>query len=158
MWSQLSDRPDVERLRRYVETALEKRGEEIEFIVLFGSMARGNWSRGSDYDLLIGLRIDDGKRFLDRIYDYQQIAPGPIEPFVYARSEWEQMWRDLHLTLLEAADHGIALFDRGDWSRLRGEFEQLLAVGAVERRPGGWRRCPERPAAPIAPSSPTDAR
>ena len=146
MWEQLSDRPDIDRLRRYVEAALTQRGEEIEFIVLYGSMARGNWSLGSDFDLLIGLRIDDGKRFMDRVYDYEQIAPGPIEPFVYSRSEWERMWRDLHLTYLEAADHGISLFDRGAWARIREEFARYLAAGVVERRKGGWQRYPERAA------------
>src|SRR5438874_11598713 len=76
LWEALSDRPDIGRLRHYVEMALAARGEEIEFIVLYGSMARGNWSIGSDFDLLIGLRIDDGKRFLDRVYEYEQLAPG----------------------------------------------------------------------------------
>jgi predicted nucleotidyltransferase len=143
-WNQLSDRPDIDRFRGYIETLLQQRGDEIEFVVLFGSMARGNWSRGSDYDLLIGLRTDDGKRFLDRVYEYERLAPGPIEPFVYSWSEWQSMWNDLHLTLLEAADHGIPLYDRGAWSPLREEFRQLLASGAVERRPGGWQRYPER--------------
>ncbi len=144
MWEQLSDRPDIDRLRCYVDAALAQRGEEIEFIVLYGSMARGNWSTGSDFDLLIGLRLDDGKRFLDRVYEYEQIAPGPIEPFVYSRSEWERMWQDLHLTFLEAADYGIPLFDRGAWSRIRDASHRYLAAGVVERRPGGWQRYPER--------------
>jgi predicted nucleotidyltransferase len=144
LWGQLSDRPDIGRLRAYVEAALAQRGEEIEFIVLYGSMARGNWSRDSDFDLLIGLRGEDGKRFLDRIYEFEQIAPGAVEPFPYSRREWEQMWRAFHLTFLEAADYGIALFDRGEWARIRREFEQYLRDGVVERRPGGWQRYPER--------------
>jgi hypothetical protein len=127
-----------------VDAALAQRGEEIEFIVLYGSMARGDWSIGSDFDLLIGLRIDDGKRFLDRVYEYEQIAPGPIEPFVYSRSEWEGMWDRLHLTLLEAADYGIPLFDRGAWAGIRDQFARYLAAGVIERRPGGWQRYPER--------------
>jgi predicted nucleotidyltransferase len=144
LWEQLSDRPDIDRLRHYVETALAQRGDEIEFIVLFGSTARGNWSTGSDFDLLIGLRVEDNQRFLDRIYEYEQIAPGPIEPFVYSRSEWQHMWQELHLTFLEAADYGMALFDRGSWACIRTEFCHHLKEGVVERRPGGWQRYPER--------------
>jgi predicted nucleotidyltransferase len=144
LWELLSDRPDIDRLRHYVETALAQRGEEIEFIVLYGSMARGNWSRGSDFDLLIGLRGEDGQRFLDRVYEFEQIAPGPIEPFVYSRNEWERMWQQFHLTFLEAADYGIPLFDRGAWARIRQEFQRYLAAAVVERRPGGWQRFPER--------------
>lgn len=144
MWDQLSDRPDIDRLRRYVEAVLAQRGEEIEFIVLYGSMARGNWSPGSDFDLLVGLRVDDGNRFLDRIYAYERVASGPVEPLVYSRSEWANMWKGLHLTFLEAADHGVPLFDRGAWACIRDEFAQHLATGVVERRPGGWQRHPER--------------
>ena len=144
LWQQLSDRPDIDRLRRYIETALDQRGDEIEFIVLYGSMARGNWSRGSDFDLLIGLRIDDGKRFLDRVFDYEQILPGRVEPFVYSRSEWQQMWQGLHYTFLEAADHGIPLFDRGAWAGIRAQFSHHLAAGVIEPRHPGWQRHPER--------------
>jgi hypothetical protein len=48
------------------------------------------------------------------------------------------------LTVLEAADHGIPLFDRGAWARIREEFHGYLDSGVVERRPGGWQRFPER--------------
>jgi predicted nucleotidyltransferase len=144
LWPQLSDRPDIDRFRRYIDSVLVQKRDEIEFVVLFGSMARGNWSLGSDYDLLIGLRIDDGQRFLDRIYEYERIASAPVEPFVYSRSEWQQMWSDLHLTFLEAADYGISLFDRGSWARIREEFARHVAAGVVERRLGGWQRYPER--------------
>jgi predicted nucleotidyltransferase len=144
LWEQLSDRPDIERFRHYIEAVLAQRSEEIEFIVLYGSMARGNWSRGSDFDLLIGLRGEDGKRFLDRISEYDRIAPGPIEPFVYSEHEWQSMWQDFHLTFLEAADYGIPLFDRGAWAQIRGDFARYLRTAVIERRPGGWQRYPER--------------
>jgi predicted nucleotidyltransferase len=144
LWEQLSDRPDIERFRQYIETVLAERGEEIEFMVLYGSMARGNWSRGSDFDLLIGLRGEDGKRFLDRIYEYERIAAGPVEPFVYSKHEWQAMWQGFHLTLLEAADYGICLFDRGAWAQIRREFAHHLQTAIIERRPGGWQRYPER--------------
>jgi hypothetical protein len=144
LWERLSDRPDIDRLRRYVDAVLDQRGDEIEFIVLYGSMARGNWSRGSDFDLLIGLRGEDGLRFLDRLFLFEQIAPGPIEPFVYSRHEWEQMWQGMHLTFLEAADHGVPLYDHGAWSGIREQFARYLETGVVERRPGGWQLYPER--------------
>ena len=54
------------------------------------------------------------------------------------------MWRDLHMTYLEAADHGIPLFDRGSWAGIRDEFARFLSSGVIERRMGGWQRYPER--------------
>ena len=59
MLNALSDRPEIDRLWRFLERLLATRSEDVEFVVLFGSMARGNWSRGSDYDVLVGLRIAD---------------------------------------------------------------------------------------------------
>jgi hypothetical protein len=46
-------------------------------------MARGDWSRGSDYDVLIGLCGDDEQRLLDRMAEFapsggvavQHVAP-----------------------------------------------------------------------------------
>ncbi len=49
----LSNRPHVEKLWEFVDRVLKQKGDEIEFSVLYGSMAKGNWSVGSDYDMLI---------------------------------------------------------------------------------------------------------
>ena len=81
----LSNRPHVEKLWEFVDRVLKQKGDEIEFIVLYGSMAKGNWSVGSDYDILIGLCIDDGKRFLDRLYEYSLFTSGPIDIFAYSQ-------------------------------------------------------------------------
>ena len=66
MLQALSDRPEAEKFAAFLDALLAQRSAELEFIVLFGSMARGDWSRGSDYDVLIGLCGEDGKRLLDR--------------------------------------------------------------------------------------------
>jgi predicted nucleotidyltransferase len=144
LWLPLSDRPRVSELRSYVERVLAAKGEEIEFMVLYGSMARGNWDRHSDFDLLIGLRGEDDKRFIDRLREFDEFDPGPVESFVYSRSEWEQMWRQLHLTLLECADYGIPLFDRGGWAKIQAEFAGYVRDQVVEKLRGGWRKFPER--------------
>ena len=135
----LSDRPQVDKLWEFVDRVLNKKGPEIEFIVLYGSMAKGNWSVGSDYDLLIGLCIDDGKRFLDRLYDYSMLTFAPIDIFVYSRSELDLMFKNFHLTLLESLNHGVVLFDRGRWSEMRVQFKQWKESGVIEQIPLGWR-------------------
>ena len=134
----LSNRPHVERLWEFVDQVLKQKGDEIEFIVLYGSMAKGNWSVGSDYDILIGLCVDDGKRFLDRLYEYSLLTTGPIDIFAYSKSELDLMFKNFHLTLLESLNHGIVLFDRGRWMEMREQFEEWKALGVIEQISVGW--------------------
>lgn len=126
-------------LKRFVERVLKERGEEVAFIVLFGSRARGDWSEDSDYDVLIGLKVDDGKRLPDRIYEFSLLAQGPIEPFVYSKSEIERMKKGFHFTLLEALADGIVLYDDRTFGRMREEFKGWLERGLLVRTKGGWR-------------------
>ncbi|NOX54780.1 MAG: nucleotidyltransferase domain-containing protein [Planctomycetes bacterium] len=125
--SELSSRPDFEQFVLYLDRLLTKYADQIAFVVLFGSMARGNWSRGSDYDLLIGLDKDDGKRLIDRTMEFSADAERlalDVQPFVYCRSEWELMFQEAHPLLLEVLEHGMSLWDRGDYARLKSVFEQ----------------------------------
>ncbi|GBD08187.1 hypothetical protein HRbin22_00420 [Candidatus Thermoflexus japonica] len=76
MWNLPSGLPDQERFERTVQRLLQERGEEIEFLVLFGSIARGDCSWRSDDDLLLGLREADGLRLIDRILHFTPLTPG----------------------------------------------------------------------------------
>ena len=135
----LPDRPEVENLERFLERLLDTRGEELEFVVLFGSMAKGNWSRGSDYDVLIGLRGEDGKRLIDRIYEISLLVEGNIEVFPYNRAAWQRMFTGFHTLLLEAFEHGVVLFDRGAFAAMREVFRRWRAEGVVTPSGFGWK-------------------
>ena len=142
MLSALSDRPEIDRLCAFLERLLEARSEDVEFVVLFGSMARGNWSRGSDYDVLVGLRAEDGRRLTDRIGDFESLVDGNIQVFPYDRPSWERMFRSFHPLLLEALDHGVILFDRGRFAAMREAFAEWRAAGVVRRSAFGWNIAP----------------
>ncbi|MGQ9623720.1 MAG: hypothetical protein ACUVTO_09935 [Candidatus Caldatribacteriaceae bacterium] len=58
-------------------------------------MARGDWPVGSDYDVLIGLSYDDGKRFINRLEDFSPWE-GNIEVFPYSLCEWQRMFTECH--------------------------------------------------------------
>lgn len=135
----LSNRPRFEDFRRSVERIIAERGDEIAFMVLFGSMAKGTWMPYSDYDLLIGLNHDDGKRFIDRIGEFQLLLHTDADVFPYSRSEWQKMFRDFHLLLLEALDRGIVLVDDGSFVQMRAQFEGWLRDGVIQRRERGWK-------------------
>ena len=135
----LSDCPEVERLERFLERLLRERHEELEFVVLFGSMARGDWSVGSDYDLLIGLRYNDGKRLLDRIAEFEVLTEGNIEVFPYGCGEWSRMFEGFHPLCLEALEHGKVLFDRGAFAEMREVFNRWRSRGQVVPWRSGWK-------------------
>lgn len=130
--------PEAEPLRRYVDRVLQERAEEVEFLVLFGSRARGDWTRDSDFDVLVGLRGDDGRRWVDRLAEWEA-REGPVDVFPYARSEWERMFQDRHLLLLDALEHGVVLWDRGSFERMRATFRQWREAGRVVPWRSGWR-------------------
>ena len=144
MLEQFLDRPNIECLRDFVNQVLAEKGDEIEFIVLYGSMAKGNWSLDSDYDVLIGLQIDDNKKFIDRLYDYSLMSRGPIEAFVYSKSEIQLMFDTFHLTLLEALNDGIVIYDRGRWANMKKQFALMLDKKVIEQVEYGWRIFEER--------------
>lgn len=139
MLKALSHLPEVEKLERFLLRLLEKRGAEIEFVILFGSMAKGNWSASSDYDLLIGLRGEDGQRLIERLGEFLSYAEGDLQPFPYSRSEWERMFREYHPLLLEALEHGVVLHDLGAFARMKETFREWRESGRVCPWRSGWK-------------------
>lgn len=139
MLETLSDRPGIERLREFVRELVARYGDRVAFVVLFGSMARGDWSAGSDYDVLVGLEGQEGKRFDERFEEIGRFAPPGIEPFVYTPPECRRMLEEGHLTLFGALSDGIVLRDQGEWSRLTADFRRRVEEGRIVREDRGWR-------------------
>lgn len=131
--------PDMDALNRFVDQLLAERGADLEFIVLFGSRARGDWSPGSDYDLLIGLCVEDERRLLDRMAAFSPRQLFDVEAFPYSRSEWRQMFEQYHPLLLEAMEDGVILWDRGSFAAMREQFHDYKREGPVEPWRNGWK-------------------
>ncbi|MBI3456100.1 MAG: nucleotidyltransferase domain-containing protein [Candidatus Rokubacteria bacterium] len=138
MLRDLRDRPDVDKLERFLADLLERRGETLAFVVLFGSMARGDWSLGSDYDVFVGLAGEDRKRLIDRMAEFAA-SGGNIEVFPYSRSEWQHMFEDFHPLMLETLEHGVVLWDGGEFARMRGVFRRWRESGRVVPWRSGWK-------------------
>ena len=106
------DRPAVlEATRKAVQNLAENK-PEIQRVVLFGSMARGDAVPGSDVDLLIV--VSKSRRpFLDRISWYRPAGiPIGVDVFAYTERELKHMQREGNPFLKSATDEGIVLFDR----------------------------------------------
>lgn len=85
---------------------------EIERVVLFGSLARGDAVPGSDADLLIILGKSD-LPFLERIPRYMPSGAGiGVDVFPYTREEFELMLKEGNRLVKSALAEGIDLFPR----------------------------------------------
>ena len=87
-----------------------KRDFDAERVILFGSRARGDWLRESDYDFVIVSRRFAGVHFFDRavpIYQYWHTWPG-VELLCYTPEEYERKRSEIGV-VREAAREGIEL-------------------------------------------------
>lgn len=139
MLKALSDDPEREQLERVLGHLSKQRGSDIEFVVLFGSRARGDWSLGSDFDLLLGLKGNDGQRLVDRIGEFSPPIPANVDLFPYSRAEWQRMFADRHPLLLEALEHGVVLRDDGAFAAMQKTFREWRRTGHVMPWRMGWK-------------------
>jgi len=70
---------------------------------------------------------------------FMRFVQTDMDVFPYSKTEWQKMFEDYHLLLLEAMDKGIVLWDDGSFARLRERFLQLQREGILQRRERGWR-------------------
>ncbi len=140
-WSlqkKLRDLPRYSSLENYVKTLMKEKGDRVESIVLFGSMAKGNYTKFSDYDLLI-IVSRESLSFKDRLYEYSLYSDGWVEPFTYTKEEVEKMFREFNPLILDALKDGIIIYDKtGFWKDLKKKFNKLLSSGTITPKKNGW--------------------
>lgn len=133
----LLEHPEKAALEKFLRRLFAERGDQIAFVVLFGSTAKGTWTVRSDVDVFVGLSVDDGKRLIDRMAEFAAWE-GNIEVFPYARSEWERMVAQKHPLLLAVLEDGVVLFDDGTFAALRRLYREWRDQGLVAPTPWGW--------------------
>ena len=125
-------------LEAYLARLWREHSNDLEFVALFGSRARGDAFEDSDYDLRVGLRAEDGLRFTDRVAVFMDTESGRVQVFPYPLSELTRMEEDSNALLLEALSVGVPLFDRGAWSAIKARFDRRRADGRLVRHSWGW--------------------
>jgi len=133
----LQELPRFDSLKKFLDAILEQRGDRILSIVLFGSMAKGNYTKYSDYDLLIVVSHEE-LNFKDRIYEYSLPSDGWVEPLVYTSEETRSMLEGLHPLILDSLKDGILIYDKGFWKHLKAKFDKFLENGVITPKEGGW--------------------
>ena len=89
---------------------------ELQRVVLFGSLARGDYGLYSGADLLLVLGNSRFARYFDRIPEFVDDflpAPVPVELFPYTTEELDRMVRDENLFITQMLREGQVLAERG---------------------------------------------
>lgn len=93
-------------LKKYTDTVIELSNKRIQLVILFGSVARGEWAKGSDIDILAV--VPDKEEDAIGILNKAKTDAGPLleirpistttKKFIYgfrARSEfYDNLWKD----------------------------------------------------------------
>ena len=118
------DRPAVLEATRKAVNELAENQPEIQKVILFGSMARGDAVPGSDVDLLVVVTESD-RSFLDRIARYRPSGiPVGVDVFPYTQQEFDKMLEEGNGFIRQALAEGMLLFDRAG----RGSFNKTSPV------------------------------
>lgn len=108
---------NVYKNRKCIINDLKKRAKEIkkktkvQEVILFGSMARGDYGLYSDADIILILEKSEKKRYFDRIpefIDFFLTSPIHVDIFPYTIAEIERM-KDNNPFIKRALAEGIKL-------------------------------------------------
>lgn len=138
MLEKLQKLPHYESLKNYIEAIIKAKSDRIASLILFGSMTKGNYTKYSDFDLLVVVSKEE-KSFVDRFYEYSLYSDGWVEPFVYLMKEIDYMFKSYNPFILDVLKDGIIIYDKGFWKGSKTKFEKLLKQGLIIPRENGWK-------------------
>ena len=104
-------------------------GDQIDSIVLYGSVARGKAKRDSDIDVLVidpnpGLTREKISEICSD-FSYERDYTFFISLAHFSRDEFHKLWQMGSPFIKEVVKEGLVLYDNGTFSRVR---EQALAA------------------------------
>jgi len=112
---------------------------EPKCIILYGSLARGDFNERSDVDIIV-ISSKFSKNFYERtklLYDMIKTLD-PIEPFGYTPEEFINMIKKRHCTSLFAMEEGKALFGKKYFSFLKEIHSQILNKYKIIKGNSAW--------------------
>lgn len=139
-------------LARYVSILRERFGPRLRSVVLFGSVARGRWTKESDIDLLVVAEgFDDPMRAVEELQEpeealratpeYRKARSAGFYPVVEPHPMSPERFRRGSRLLLDVVTEGRVLHDDGTYREGAARFRGEMAAGGcrrVEMPDGGW--------------------
>jgi len=90
----------MNRKTKYISTLIKRNVAEVDpnaEVILYGSRARGEEWRESDWDILVltGYSVDMNKEreFRNHLYDLELETEEPFSVFIFSKKEWESKHR-----------------------------------------------------------------
>ena len=87
------DRAEILRELKELSLTLKKERKDVISIILFGSLAKGNYTGGSDADIIIIVKHSK-KDLVERIFEFRKYFLNcsiPVDVLVYTEEEIEKM-------------------------------------------------------------------
>lgn len=133
---ELENHPKIKNLREFCKKFFEL--YSADFIILFGSAAKGTYNYRSDLDILI---VTDSlsDNYFERLYSMQEITPGAIDFFVYGSTEFKKMVTELHSIALEALATGKIIYDKGNGEKYKKHIDTLIIQNKIQKLENGWK-------------------
>ena len=129
--------PYREKIARFCENVIEALNPSA--IILYGSLARGDYKKGSDIDIIV-VAENLPQEFTKRIEFLLRFSTGgPIEPRGYTPQEFLKMIEEAHGTVLDAVAYGIVLYDRGFIEKAEKQFRKTVKTLKLKRVINGWK-------------------
>ncbi len=109
----------------------------LDCVILFGSRARKDYLENSDLDMIF---VGDFKEsFINRstmIYEHYKSSLG-LDAFCYRANEFDKMFHEGVVSILDAIDHGICVFGYDFYNNYKEKLEKLKEKG-LKRDPPVW--------------------
>ena len=109
----------------------------LECVILFGSRARSDYLENSDLDMIFVGDFKDS--FINRssiIYEHYKLSLG-LDAFCYKSEEFNKMFHEGVVNILDAIDHGICVFGYDFYKDYKEKLEKLKEKG-LKRDPPVW--------------------
>ncbi len=109
----------------------------LDCVILFGSRARSDYLENSDIDMIfVG---DFQESFINRstvIYEQYKLSFG-LDAFCYRAEEFNKMFHEGVVSILDAIDHGICVLGCDFYKNYEEKLEKLKEKG-LKRDPPVW--------------------
>ncbi len=94
---------------------LERRGIVVDKVVLFGSIARGDYAEGSDADLIVVSKSWAGRSYVERLSLLYRLWRGKVDANFVALTPEELRERIMtSVVLRDAVSYWITVYTRGE--------------------------------------------
>ena len=126
-------RKKYEVLEKYLSEL--RRELDLKLVILFGSLARGDWRESSDIDLLIvsdDLSDDPAENFV-------KLKRGCVEPHGFSTRRFMAELEKPNLLIMDALEYGKRLIaDREFMKLVESKFEEVKKKYGLKRVNGSW--------------------